>query len=607
MLSVNNLLMINAFRRQSTGVKWILCILLFCLVIVLVTARIVSYKVKPFVKKELAVVLNKATSGLYSIDFDRISTNFITGNVYLTNVEITPSLSVYNKLVRLEEAPNNLYKVKLAKLSVYNIHPLNIFFKKTLDIDLILFDKPEITMLNKTLAYNACKPPVPEKSPYDFIKQFLKHLRVKKIDFKDARFSYVNNNPKKPITDSISRVSITLKDWLISEHSAKDKSRYYLLKDVYIYANNYTYATPDSMYYIKADKFEFSASQKRMNINAFAIEPRYAEQEFAKVKGYAVDRYAMQLSDIQLDGILLSSFIKNRQIFADEVNIANGNLAVFNDNRYPRLGKDKSGRFPQQLLQRLRMPITLKKVIVNKMDISYGEVDRKSGQKGHISFNKTYGVITNVSNEATAKNAFMEADVQTLLMGQGKVTAGFKFDLLSPKGSFAVNGQLLNMDGRQLNKITKPLALLQIKSCLVRRLAFNIKADEDVAKGKVEFVYNDLSLGIMKMHEGGQRLKRLGILSLITNAMIIETDNPTARGKFVVAPINYKRKPTATFFNYLWQSLFQGVKYSIGFTPQKEAEIKSYVKKFEDIKSEREKRRLRRELRRLSETKNVIN
>ncbi|RZJ69490.1 MAG: hypothetical protein EOO47_23995 [Flavobacterium sp.] len=460
-------------------------------------------------------------------------------------------------------------------------------------------------MINKSLAFNEDKLPQPDKSPYDYIKNIFSSLHVKSIDFKNASFKYINNNDAEPEIDTVSNITITLKDWLIDSTSAKDKNRFYLLKDAYVYLNNYTYATPDSMYYIKASQFEFSASQKKLNIKEFALEPRYSEKEFAKVNGYARDRYSLQLNNIDFYGINLFSYIKNREVLANEMSIANGTLSVFNDNSYPKLLKDKTGRFPHQLFQKIKIPITIKKINLNSLDISYAEFDKESGQRGRISFNNTSGVITNVTNQNKYKriDPIIEANLQSYLMEQGKLNVGFKFNVLAPKADFSYQGQLLNMDARQLNYITKPLAMLQIKSCLVRSLAFDIKANDEVAKGKVDFIYNDLSLGLMKRHEGGERLKRLGILSLIANAMIIYSDNPSEDGKFTSAPVYYERKTTGSFFNYVWKTLFQGVKYSIGFTPKKEAEIRSYVKRFETLKNDREKRRAKRELRKLKRNK----
>ncbi|WP_113636853.1 hypothetical protein [Nubsella zeaxanthinifaciens] len=589
----------KALFKNKKKWKWIFGVLVFLLVLTGLAAWYVSNKIKPFVQRELAAVVKKATNGLYDIRFEKVMVNPLTGNASLTEVSLIPDTAVYKKLIAQRKAPNNLYFIRLQKLRIKRFHPFRIYFDKKLDVDLLLFDRPQITMVNKSLPFNENKPPQPEQSPYDYVKKIFKSVQVSTIDFKNASFKYVNRNGAIPETDTISNISITLKNWLIDSASAKDKTRFYLLKDAYVYLNNYIYATPDSMYYIKANQFEFSASQKKLNIKEFSLEPRYSEKDFAKVNGYARDRYSLKLNNIDFYGINLFAYIKNRELIADEMGIADGTLAVFNDNSYPKLLKDKTGKFPHQLLQKIGIHTTVKKIKLNKLNISYAEFDKQSGQRGQINFKNTSGIISNVTNQPKVKrkNPIIEANLESYLMGQGKLNVNFKFNVLAPKADFSYKGQLVNMDGRQLNYITKPLAMLMIKSCLIRRFAFDISANEEVAKGKVEFIYNDLSIGLMKRHEGGQRLRRLGILSLLANAMVIYSDNPSDDGKLTLATVSYERKPTGSFFNFIWRSLFQGVKHSVGLSKQKEMEIKRYVTKFENMKDDRERRRMRRELR----------
>ncbi len=597
--------MLKSIFQNRKRVLWILGVFFVLSMVMVAASFYVASKIKPFVQQQLGTVIKQATNGLYDIQFKDVDINPLTGNASLTEVSLVPDRIVYENLVDQKKAPNNLYIIKLHKLKVENFHLFKIYFDRKLEIDLLLFEKPNITMVNKAFSFNEDKPAQPEISPYDYVKNIFSALHVKAIEFKHASFKYVDNNGLNPTVDTISNISITLNDWLIDSTSAKDKSRFYLLKDAHLYLNDYTYATPDSLYYIKASQFEFMASTKKLKIKEFIVEPRYSEQEFAKVNGYARERYSLIFNNIDFNGINMLAYLRNRELLVDEVKIANGVLSVFNDNSYPKLKKDKKGRFPYQLFQKIKIPITLKKVLINKLDINYAEFSPKSNQRGKILFKNTSGVITNVTNEAKSKkiNPIIEANMQSYLMGQGKINANFKLNIVAPKADFSYKGSVVNMDARQLNYITKPLAMLQIKSCLVHRFNFDINANEDLATGKVEFVYNDLSLGIMKQHEGGQRLKRLGLLSLITNAMIISSDNPASDGKFVIAPIHYERKPSGSFFNYLWQSLFQGVRYSIGFTPEKEAEIRRYVKQFETRKSDREKRKAKRALRKLVERK----
>jgi len=175
--------MLKPTSKKRKRIKWILGVLLFLTLIVGGASWYVSGKIKPIVQQELGKIVNKATNGLYNINFDKVSVNPLTGNASLTNVSLVPDTSVYRKLVAKQKAPNNLYLIQLQKLSIKKFQPFKIYFDKKLEIDLILFDKPHITMMNKSLAFNEDKPPQPDKSPYDYIKNIFRSMHVKAIDF----------------------------------------------------------------------------------------------------------------------------------------------------------------------------------------------------------------------------------------------------------------------------------------------------------------------------------------------------------------------------------------------------------------------------------------
>jgi hypothetical protein len=419
------------------------------------------------------------------------------------------------------------------------------------------------------------------------------------VDFKNARFKHINNNGPIPDIDSVANLNVSLRDWLIDSLSAQDTTRLYLLKDVNLNLNNYSYATPDSMYHINVNQLSFNASSGIVNIKEFGLIPRYSEKEFPKVNGYARDRFMIKLNNISLDGLDLPAYLQKRELIAKQMNITDGGISVFNDNSYPSLIRVKTGKFPHQLLQLFNTKLTLEKINLKNIDVSYAEFDRDSKHRGEITFNHTSGSITNVTNAAKikAKNNFMQADLVTYVMQEGKMDVNFKFDLNSPLGAFDYKGRLTNLDGRKLNQITKPLGMVQVNKGTINELVFDIKANQDVAKGTLDFRFKDLSVGLLKKVEGKQRLVKQGWLSILANALIINSDNPSANGKFIAAKINYKRQPTASFFSFIWRSLFQGAKYSVGVTPQKEAEINAQIAKFEKMITDRDERRMRRQIR----------
>ena len=556
--------------------------------------------VKPILARQLKELVAEATDNLYSIEFSGISVNCLTGDAKLNHVKFLPDTTVLNTLIASKKAPNNVYYIHLRKLSIRNVHPLRVYREKKLNIDEVEILRPKITMVNKQHDFNEIKQARPNGSPYSYVSKFLKEVRVETINFKEISFKYVDNNHAVPVVDSLDNLNLTLTDWLIDQNSAQDTSRFYLLKEVKLQLSDYSYATSDSLYHVKASEINFTASTGNLDIEKLAVVPRYSEMEFSKVLGYSKDRFNIQMSKVNLKGIDFPLFVKKQELYAREMNIDDGNFDVFNNNELPGIPSDKVGQYPHQLLQKLQTKMTIKKLALKNINMSYSEYDAESKEKGRITFEKTSGTVSNISNAAreVKRHPIMEANLTTLMMGQGKLHTRFRFNLRATDGAFSYSGVLHGLNGSTLNSVTKPLGLLHIKNGMVKKLSFNIKANDHKAVGNMEFRYNDLSIAVLKKEEGKPWFSRQGLLSFLANNLVIKTDNPDANGLFTAAKINYERKPNRSFFNFIWKSLFQGIRYSVGVTPAKEAELKAHIAKFEQMKIEREKRRAARERRR---------
>ncbi|RZK81135.1 MAG: hypothetical protein EOO92_05720 [Pedobacter sp.] len=579
--------------KNYNTLKWVLGILLAIFLMLYVTSVYLTNKFKPLIKNELKELVLNATDSLYKIEFSDLNANLITRAATLTDVKIVPDTNVFKRLIAQKKAPNNIYYIELKKLAIKNFHPKRLFKFKRLNIELLLFDNPDVVMVNRQFDFNESRPSYLQKSPYDYISKYLTELRVNTIDFKNIRFKYIDNNGLSPEIDSVSNLHITLQNWLIDKGSDKDPDRLYALQNVQIGLNDYSYATPDSLYHIKLNKLNYSSSAGKLNIESFSVAPRYGEMNFGKAAGSAKERYAIKMSDISLEGINFPLYVRKRELYASEMNISNGSVAVFNNNTLPAKVKIKNGKYPHQLLQQLKEKVTVGLLNLNDIDISYSEYDRDSKQKGEITFNHTSGTLTNITNvpAVKAKRPYLFANLTTLMMNKGKLDVNFNFDLNAKDGAFSYSGELGNMDGRALNKVTVPLGMVEVKRGKTNSLKFDIKANDQTAKGKVDFSYNDLSVSLLKKVEGESKLKRQGWISLIANAMVINSDNPGVNGVLISAPVAYQRPATASFFSFIWRTLFQGIKYSVGVTPQKEQKINAQIQRFEQIKIDREKRR----------------
>ncbi|MBG6235199.1 hypothetical protein IWX76_001767 [Pedobacter sp. CAN_A7] len=591
--------MLGKLLKSHQIIKWLVISAAGFLVVFGSVSLYMNIWVKPILAKQVKQLVASTTENLYHIEFSGITVNCLTGDASLSQVRFVPDTLVLKKLIAAQRAPNNIYHIELEKLSIRNVHPFRVYFKRRLTIDRIIINHPKITMVNKQYEYNENRPPRPLQSPFDFVSKYLKEVRVTSIDFNEVSFKYIDNNHEVPVIDSLQHLNVSLKDWLIDANSAQDTTRLYLLKDIRLQLSDYSFATADSMYHVKAHEINFSSATGNLKINNLALVPRYAEMAFSKVVGYSKDRFNIHLNDVELKGLDLPLFVKKQELLAREMNIRNGHVAVFNNNEIP--GKDtiKTGQDPHQLLQKLPGKLTLRKVSLHNLDVSYAEYDRNSKQKGRISFEQTSGTITNITNvdKEKKKNQFMEIRLNTLLMGQGRMQTHFKFDLLAKDGAFSYSGRLNGLNGGVLNGVTKPLGMMHIKSGAVQELKFNIKANSSRAQGNMAFKYDDLAIAVLKREEGSGGFSRQGLLSLLANTVVINPANPNASGVFKPAKIDYERKPNRSFFNFIWKTLFQGIRHSVGVTPQKEAYIKAQLAKFEKMKADREKRKQAREKR----------
>jgi hypothetical protein len=591
-------------RYRYKVFKWIACTLLSVFIVLAGIAWLLNVKSRPILTDRIKTLLYKSTDSLYTISFTKVSTNVFTGNATLQNVKIIPDTSRFKQLIALKRAPNNLYTVSLKKLVVKHFHPLTLYREKKLQLEEIIFDKPEVTMVNRQFAFNEGRAPRPIKSPYAIISKNLKEFSIKSIRFKDVSFKYINKNIPNSVPFSIDDLNITLTDLLVDSTSAEDPTRFYLLKDIVINLNNYVYRTPDKMYDIQLDKLDFRATTGKLRINSFALAPLHDEMDFGKVAGYAKERFNIKMSDIMLNGIDLPLYISKQELWAKEMAITNGFVSVFNHNGLPKKHQEsKVGKFPHQLLQLLDAPILVQKIQLKDINVNYAVYNNESNQKGQISFEHTSGIIKNATNleKIKAINPIMEVNLNTYLFGQGKLDVNFIFDLTAKDGAFSYNGVLHNFNARVLNQITKPLGLVRINRGSVDKLKFNFKANDLGAKGTVAFSYYDLSVALMKNDPEKDHLVTRGFLSFLANALIIKSENPGADGKLVPVTVNYSRPANTSFFNMIWKSLFTGIKYSIGITEEKQNEVREHIAKFKAMRAnhmQRKQKRLERRIKR---------
>lgn len=536
---------------------------------------------KPYLQEELKDLVLKASDSLYHIQYSDFDLNITTGDATLKDFKLVPDTTVYKKLVALQKAPDNLFILSVKKLSIKNIGARKAYKEKILDIDNISIDKPALTIINKRFAFNDTVKVGKPKSPYQMIKKVFRQLHIDSIALKDISLNYINKSNAMEKRTSLKHLNINISDIVIDSLSSHDTSRFYYTKGVEVRIFDYKIATPDSLYKASIDQIYFSTAKRMMLLDGVSFLPRFNKTAFYQVKDGGGDIYNLRFKRIGINNINLQQFLRNQKLYAGTLDIANAKVQIYNNNAYKGEKKLKIGKDPEQSLQKVALDMHLKHINIKHTLISYSESDATTGYTGVITFNNTNGYFSNVTNDADARrrNPYMTAHIDTRFMNAANLNVNFRFNLASQDGAFNYNGNLGRFDGRILDKLVKPLALVHVQSADVDRLHFNVNASNYGAKGQLEFYYHNLNIQLLKKVPGKTGLQTQGFISKLANTLIINDANPDKKGNFRPGPINLKREAHTSFFSFLYKALLDGLKPSVGYDRKTENKVDSAIVK----------------------------
>jgi len=559
---------------------------------------------KPLLQAELKALVLKTTDSLYHIEYSDFDLNITTGSATLKDFRLVPDTSVYNKLVLLKKAPDNLFTLSVKKLSISNLGAVKAYKEKILNISSIMIDNPDLTVVAKRLKFNDTVKVGKPKSPYEIIKSTFKQLHIDSIALKDISLNYINKNGPVEKHTALKHLNINISDVVIDSLSDKDTSRFYYTKGIDIRVEDYHIATPDSLYKAAIKEIYFSTSKRLIYLDGVSFLPRYSKTDFyLKTHEAAGDIYNLKFNRIAINNIDLQRFLRDQMLYAGTLNIANGSVQIYSNNAYQGVKSVKIGKDPEQSLQNVALDMQIRRLNIKNTLISYAESDATSGYTGIITFNHTNATILNVTNDDDVKkvNPYMIARINTRFMDAADLNVNFKFDLASKIGAFNYSGTLGTFDGRKLDRLVKPLALVHVQSADIQKLHFNVDASNYSGKGKLEFYYKNLNVQLLKKVEGKAELQTQGFISKLANSLIIDDDNPDKKGIFRPGPIDIKREPTVSFFSFLYKALLDGIKPSVGFDKKTEGnvnkaivKVNNIVDKFKAFKANRQAKRAAR-------------
>lgn len=547
--------------------KWII---LLASVAVLATGVFIYLKLRgskdfePLIKEKLQQVVKEGSDSLYILNIGNIDVDVVNSQIVVKDATLDIDSIRLKELDAIQQAPNDVYKISLQNLVIDGINVDDLLNKDAVDLSILYIKEPVVEIYHHKRAYNYTPPDT--VSLYKKIAQQVGHLSLKNLWLTNVDFRYYNVANENELTQ-FKNLNINFKDILVDSTTQDDSTRFLYAKDALITLKDYSLVTSDSLYNFHIDSFALNAGSGNLALTNISLRPRGEKNDFSKKLQFYKDRYDIKIEQASIQKIDWWKLLSEEGFSAEQILLEKGSIEVFADRTLPDQGKNKVGNYPHQLLTRLELPVMIQKISVNDVDVTYTELNNKTGKQGSIVFGSVDGTFLNVTNMESAiiANNYLTLDANAQLMNKGPLHALFKFDLANAKkGTFSLDIEIGKMNGTDFNTATRNLGLFEIKSADIDKIAVHMTAGDNSSSGTVAFFYDNLKVEVLKQKkdENGQ-MKKQGFISFIANSFIIEKSNKAGDKNKDPKRVYYKRDPQKSFFNLIWKTIFTGLSDTI--------------------------------------------
>jgi len=314
----------------------------------------------------------------------------------------------------------------------------------------------------------------------------------------------------------------------------------------------------DGFYAARASKIDLNIADSSLKVDTFRLVPQYSMMEFGEKHGLQTDRFdvaagLMQVSGIDFAGMIEDKNFNIKQILVDhlDANIFRDKNIPFDYNNFPAL--------PQTLLRKIHVPLRIDQFTVQRSRVEYRELLEGSGEEGMVFLSDLELKVTNVSSSPSTIP--MKVDAHALLYGQGRMNVSIIMPLDVTRDTFEFHGNLGRMDFSAFNPMAVPNGHIRFESGLLDSVYFEAHANNQYASGLMTMLYQNISVNLLNKKRPDMHKK--GFLSFMANTVIHKSNLSGNEYNTRVAEMYFQRDPNKGLINYLWKTVFSGMKNSM--------------------------------------------
>lgn len=315
----------------------------------------------------------------------------------------------------------------------------------------------------------------------------------------------------------------------------------------------YTFQNKENQ--LRLDTLYINTTKRFIRTTGLQLIPQLPQSDYAELSQNHSDWTKIQTSTTIWTGIDFTAFMKERSIVIDTITIQHAEINSYKNRQIAQPQQEK--HLLNQTLRHLPITLDIRCIQFGPLNVVYQELTPEGVQPGKLTVTNLTGECLGLSNRPAHNQSFMTIRSTGKLMELANIQTTINFSLQDTSEQFTVNGQLGSLAMDQLNRLTEPLANLSIQNGRIDTLIFNITGNKHSSAVDLKLLYNGLEIELIKDHDGQIRQRRL--LSEAINDWVVYSSNPQY-GRTRIGTGTALRDPYKSQFNYLWKSLWPGLK-----------------------------------------------
>jgi hypothetical protein len=560
-------------KKLNRPVKIIL--LIFAIILVLTTAVFFAgyFYYGNLVRKFIVEAVDRESRGIYKADIGGVYLNLLSGDLTVRNIKLIPDTSGYRNRLAGDSLSPLLFGLSMERITVEDFRIMDALRHKKIGVKSIILRSPSVTVYR----YKATvKKPVEKKSPGIMsipLPKGWNSIWIGELKLHRGNMSIIDLSGDSVRSFSVPNCEIAISNILVdSLHLGND--RLFNADDIQVELDSLKFRTKNGMNDISLGKIGFSTGKNRMFVSGLKLLPLYNNYDYSRKIGWQTDRMEIYAGTVSLERVDFRDLLFTGKFSAGLLAIDSLTIDDYRDKRIPRKRGVKPP-MPHEALRNLKLYLKIDTVFLTNGKAVYSEQTGK--EPGKLFFDKMEAKLTGLTNDSAllAGGLISELNGTMWLMGKGKIQLHVGFWFGDRKNAFRFSATMGEIDLREINPMLAKLLPAEVVSGKVKKLVIpEAIANDDFAKGKLSFYYNDLKIAMKTEKESTWNSIKKGVVNFVANDLVVNNDNPTASGKMKEGYIYFERDKSKSIINFIWKSTLSGLKSTMGFNSKAQKELK---------------------------------